>query len=155
VIDPDMQRLYQVCWVSPDKSGNPQTARYFVFVLRVSDGSEVVPPVLIAGKSGNQDFNAGMRKQRSSLVETNVNGVKTVLGCSGTIFETQAGVASGYCFAFDVATNKVSAMLALTAGEGAGVWMSGQGAAADAQGSLYVTTSTAISTVSASLANRF
>jgi len=80
-----------------------------------------------------------MRKQRSSLVETNVNGVKTVFGCSGTTYETGAG-ASGYCFAFDVASNTVSAMLALTAGEGAGVWMAGQGAAADAQGYLYVTT---------------
>jgi hypothetical protein len=129
VIDPDTERLYQVCWLSPDKSGDPDTARYFMFVLNVADGSEVVPPVLIEGKSGNQDFNAAMRKQRSSLVETNVNGVKTVLGCSGTIFETAAG-ASGYCFAFDVASNKVTAMLALTAGEGAGVWMAGQGAAA-------------------------
>jgi hypothetical protein len=72
-------------------------------------------------------------------VETNVNGVKTVFGCSGTIYETGAG-ASGYCFAFDVASNKLSAMLALTAGEGAGVWMAGQGAAADAQGYLYVVT---------------
>jgi hypothetical protein len=26
VIDPDTQRLYQVCWVSPDKSGDPRTA---------------------------------------------------------------------------------------------------------------------------------
>jgi hypothetical protein len=140
VIDPDKQRLYQVCWVSPDKTGNPQTARYFMFVLRVADGSQVVRPVLIQGKSGTQDFNAAMRKQRSSLVETNVNGVKTVFGCSGTINETEAGVASGYCFAFDVATNTVSAMLALTAGEGAGVWMAGQGAVADAQGFLYVIT---------------
>jgi hypothetical protein len=140
VIDPDTQRLYQVCWVSPDKSGDPKTARYFMFVLNMADGSEVVPPVLIEGKSGNQDFNAGMRKQRSSLVETNVDGVKTVLGCSGTTLETQAGVASGYCFAFDVATNKVSAMLALSAAEGAGVWMAGQGPAADAQGFLYVIT---------------
>ena len=135
VIDPDTQRLYQVCWVSPDKSGNPETARYFMFVLNVADGSQVVPPILIDGGS----FNAEMRKQRSSLVETNVNGVKTVLGCSGTIFETAAG-ASGYCFAFDVASNKMSAMLPLTAGEGAGVWMAGQGAAADAQGFLYVMT---------------
>jgi hypothetical protein len=140
VIDADTQRLYQVCWVSPDKTGNPQTARYFMFVLKVADGSQVVPPVLIQGKSGTQDFNAGMRKQRSSLVETNVNGVKTIFGCSGTIFETQAGVASGYCFAFDVASNRVSAMLATTAGEGAGVWMAGQGAVADAQGNLYVLT---------------
>jgi hypothetical protein len=139
VIDPDTQRLYQVCWVSPDKSGDPKTARYYMFVLNVADGSEFVPPVLIEGKSGNQGFNAAMRKQRSSLVEINVDGVKTVLGCSGTILE---GVGSGYCFAFDVATNKVSAMLALTAGAGAGagVWMSGQGPAADAQGFLYVIT---------------
>ena len=140
VIDADTQRLYQVCWVSPDKTGNPQTGRYFMFVLKVADGTQVVPPVLIQGKSGTQDFNATMRKQRSSLVETNVDGVKTVFGCSGTIFETQAGVAAGYCFAFDVASNKVSAMLAMTAGEGAGVWMAGQGAAADPQGSLYVLT---------------
>ena len=110
-----------------------------MFVLKVTDGTQVVPSVLIQGKSGTQDFNTAMRKQRSSLVETNVNGVKTVFGCSGTTYETGAG-ASGYCFAFDVASNTVSAMLALTAGEGAGVWMAGQGAAADAQGYLYVTT---------------
>jgi hypothetical protein len=139
VIDPDTQRLYQVCWVSPDKSGDPKTARYYMFVLNVADGSEVVPPVLIEGKSGNQDFNAGMRKQRSALVETNVNGVKTVFGCAGTVLETAAG-ACGYCFAFDVASNKLSAMLALSAGEGAGVWMAGQGPAADAQGFLYLIT---------------
>src|SRR5271165_2761611 len=52
VIDPDTQRLYQVCWVSTDKTGNPQTARYFMFVLNVADGSQVVPPVQIQGKSG-------------------------------------------------------------------------------------------------------
>jgi hypothetical protein len=137
VIDPDTQRLYQVCWISPD--GNPKNGRYYMFVLNVADGSQVVPKVLIEGKSGTQDFNAEMRKQRSSLVETNVGGVKTVFGCSGTIFETGTG-ASGYCFAFDVASNTVSAMLALTAGEGAGVWMAGQGAAADPEGNLYLTT---------------
>jgi hypothetical protein len=140
VIDSDTQRLYQVCWVSPDKTGNPQTARYFMFVLNAADGKQVVPPVLIQGPNGKPDFNSTMRKQRSSLVETNVSGVKTIFGCSGTIFETQAGVASGFCFAFDVASNTVSAMLAMTAGEGAGVWMAGQGAAADAQGFLYVLT---------------
>ncbi len=139
VIDPDTQRLYQVCWVSPDSSGSPQTARYFMFVLNVADGSQVVPPVLIQGKSGTQDYNAAMRKQRSSLVETNVSGVKTIFGCSGTIQETGAG-ASGYCFAFDGATNTMGPMLALTGGEGAGVWMAGQGAAADPLGQLYVLT---------------
>jgi len=139
VIDPDTGRLYQVCWVSTDGTGNPQTAQYFMFVLSVADGSQVVPRVLIQGKSGTQDFNSEMRKQRSSLVETNINGVKTVFGCSGTIFETGTG-ASGFCFAFDVTGNQVSAMLATTAGEGAGVWMAGQGAVADPSGSLYVLT---------------
>jgi hypothetical protein len=138
VIDADTQRLYQVCWVSPDDTGSPQSARYFMFVLNVADGSQVVPKVLI-GPSGKQGFNATMRKQRSSLVETNVNGMKTVFGCSGTTFETGPG-ASGYCFAFDAASNTVSALLAMTAGEGAGVWMAGQGAVADAQGFLYVVT---------------
>jgi len=140
VIDPDTKRLYQVCWVSPDNSGKPETARYFMFVLNVADGSQVVPPVLLEGKSGAQDFNAAMRKQRSSLVATNVNGVKTILGCSGTIKETETGVASGYCFAYDAATNRVTAMLALSSGEGAGVWVAGQGAAADPEGFLYVLT---------------
>jgi len=139
VIDADTRRLYQVCWVSPDKSGNPQTAKYYMFVLNVGDGSQVVAPVLIEGKSGAQDFDSEMRKQRSGLVETSVNGVKTIFGCAGTIYETAAG-AAGFCFAFDVASNKLGPMLALTAGEGAGVWMAGQGIAADAQGNLYVLT---------------
>lgn len=139
VIDPDLKRLYQVCWVSPDNSGNPQTARFQMFVLNVADGSRVVAPVTLEGTSQGQDFNAIMRKQRSSLVETNVNGVKTVLGCSGTVYETSPG-ASGFCFAFDVAANQFTTLTALTAGEGAGVWMGGQGPAADADGNLYVIT---------------
>jgi hypothetical protein len=139
VIDPDTKREYLVAWISQDHSGSPLTARYFMFVLNVADGTQAVAPVLIQEPNGSRAFNSQMRKQRSSLVETDVNGVKTVFGCSGTINETGTG-ASGFCFAFDVASNTVTAMLALTTGEGAGVWMGGQGAAADAQGNLYVLT---------------
>jgi len=139
VIDPDTRRLYQVCWVSPDGSGDPQKAKYSMFVLNVADGSQVTQPISIEGKSGTQDFNAEMRKQRSSLVETAIEGKKTIFGCSGTIFETGKG-ASGFCFAVDVATNQLTTMLATTAGAGAGIWMAGQGVAADAQGNLYVLT---------------
>jgi hypothetical protein len=151
VIDPDLKRLYQVCWVLPNAQGTPlpaaaastnaNLARYFMFVLNVGDGTLAAAPVLITGTSNGQSFVNPQypRKQRSSLVETNVNGVKTVFGCSGTIQETSAG-AAGYCFAFDVATNSMAAMLAMTEGEGAGVWMGGQGAAADPDGNLYVTT---------------
>ena len=149
VIDAGLGRLYQVCWVIPNANGtplpeapastDPTLARYFMFVMNVGDGTLVTPPVMLTGSSGGQDFNKFPRKQRSSLVETNVSGVKTVFGCSGTIQETSKG-AAGYCFAFDVATNKVAAMLATTAGEGAGIWMAGQGASADADGNLYVIT---------------
>ena len=140
VIDPDTQRLYQVCWVSQDGSGQPTSGKYYMNVLNVANGQPVVPKVLIQGTSRGQDFNSTiMRKQRSSLVETNINGVKTVFGCSGTVYETGSG-ANGFCFAFDVATNRVSAMLAMTAGQGAGVWMAGQGAAADSAGYLYLLT---------------
>ena len=149
VIDPELKRLYQVCWVVPNAQGTPMPAapastdptkaRYFMFVLNVGDGSLVVPPVIIQGTSDAQDFNKFPRKQRSSLVETNVTGIKTVFGCSGTIQETVKG-AAGYCFAFDVASNTQTTIFATTAGEGAGIWMAGQGPAADLQGNLYVIT---------------
>ena len=139
VIDPDTERLYQVCWVSTDKTGNPESGRYFMFVLNLSNGNQVIAPVLIEGTSDKQDFNSQMRKQRSSLVETNVDGVKTVFGCSGTTRETAPG-AAGFCFAFDVSTNRITTMFATTDGKGAGIWMGGQGIVADPAGDLYVLT---------------
>ena len=42
VIDPDNQRLYQVCWVAQDEHGTPEHARYFMFVRKMTDGSQVV-----------------------------------------------------------------------------------------------------------------
>jgi hypothetical protein len=149
VIDPDLKRLYQVCWVVPNAQGNPmpaapastdaKKARYYMFILNVGDGSLVTAPVMIQGTSDGQDFNGFPRKQRSSLVETDVNGIKTVFGCSGTIEETNPG-AAGYCSAFDVASNMQTTIFATTAGKGAGIWMAGQGPAADAQGHLYAIT---------------
>ena len=97
-----------------------------MFVLNVADGSTVVPPVLIDGL----DFNAAMRKARSSAVLIRPQGVGTVLQCTGSVNETANG-SSGYCFAFDIATNKVTAMMATTKGKGAGIWMAGAGLACD------------------------
>ncbi|MBV8105521.1 MAG: hypothetical protein JO223_13030 [Hyphomicrobiales bacterium] len=139
VIDPDTQRLYQSCWVSPNGSVDPKIARWYMFVVNLADGSLAVPPVQIEGVSKGLDFDAMPRKQRSSLVETNVAGAKTVFGCSGTIFEVEKG-AAGFCFAFDVASNRFTALLALSKGTGAGVWMGGQGVAADEAGDLYLVT---------------
>jgi hypothetical protein len=137
VIDADTQRIYMVAWVSPD--GTPQNAKHYVNVLRVADGSQVVPPVLVAGTSDGQTYASFMRKQRSALVLTNVNGKKTVFWASGTVQETAKG-AAGWVFAFDCATNTITAALATTAGEGAGIWMGGQGLVADSKGYLYAIT---------------
>ena len=137
VIDADTKRIYLVAWVSPD--GTPQAANHFVFVLNAADGTQVVPPVLVTGTSGTQTYAGAMRKQRSSLVLTNVAGHKTVLWASGTVQETGNG-AAGWIFAFDCATNAITAALAMSQGEGAGIWMGGQGLAADDQGFLYAVT---------------
>lgn len=135
VIDPDTARDYQVCWVSSDGSGNPQTARYFMFVLSVADGSKVVAPVLIDGL----DFNTDMRKARSSAVLIRPQGIKTILQCTGSVNETAKG-SSGYCFAFDTTTNQVTAMMATTKGKGAGIWMAGSGLACDKNNDCYAMT---------------
>ncbi len=137
VIDPETQRAYLVAWVSPD--GTPQNAKHFVFVLNLRDGSQVVPQVPVAGTSGSQDYASTMRKQRSSLLLTSIDGHKTVFWASGTVSESGKG-AAGWVFAFDCATNTITSTLALTQGEGAGIWMGGQGLAADAQGFLYAIT---------------
>jgi|CZKD01.1.fsa_nt_gi hypothetical protein len=137
VIDPDTQRVYLVSWISPD--GTPQNGKYFVFVLNVADGTRIVAPVLVTGTSGAESYSSTMRKQRSSLVLTNVNGRKTVFWASGTVQET-GNRAAGWIFAFDCATNSIAAALATSQGEGAGIWMGGQGLTADDNGFLYAIT---------------
>lgn len=135
VLDPDSKRAYQVCWVSPDHSGDPKTARYRMFVINMADGSQPVQPALIDGL----DFNAEMRKGRSSAVMIKPGGVKTILQCTGSTMETARG-SSGYCFAYDVGANKVTAMMATTQGDGAGIWMAGAGLACDEQQDCYAVT---------------
>ena len=81
-----------------------------------------------------------MRKQRSSLLLTNVNGVKTVFFGSGSVLETNKG-ASGWIIAYDVRTDQIAATLAMSSRYfGAGIWMAGQGLSADSQGFIYGTT---------------
>jgi hypothetical protein len=137
VIDPTTQRVYLVAWISLD--GTPQNGRHFVFVLNAADGSQVVPPVVVTGTSGGQSYASTMRKQRSSLVLTDINRHKTVFWASGTVQET-GNKAAGWIFAFDCATNSIAGALAMSQGEGAGIWMGGQGLAADDKGFLYAIT---------------
>lgn len=135
VVDAESKRVYLVAWVSPD--GTAQRATHFVFVLNLVDGDLVVPAVSLSDvRDGTQRFGSAMRKQRSSLLMTEVAGRKTVFFASGSLLETANG-SSGWVIAFDVATNRVSAALAMSQSHGAGIWMAGQGLAADKAGFLY------------------
>jgi hypothetical protein len=134
VIDPDTQLVYLVAWISPDTT--PQNGKHYMFVLHVKDGTQAVPPVLLDGSNGTQKWSAFMRKQRSSLVMTNIAGRKTIFFASGTIQELGNG-AAGWVLAYDVASNQITAALPTTQGFGGGIWMGGQGLAADSQGFLY------------------
>jgi hypothetical protein len=137
VIDQATGRIYIVAWTDPN--GVPQTASYQMHVLNLKDGSRVCPPVRIEGTSTGQTWNKMMRKQRSSLLMTNVDGKKTVFFGCGTVQETSSG-AAGWIIAFDCGTNTVSNSLALSSGEGAGVWMGGSSLLADSSGFLYCVT---------------
>lgn len=140
VIDPDTQILYVVAWISAD--GSPQKAAHSIFALHISDGSQANAPVPLAGQSYTtpsgviQQYSSTLRKQRSSLALATVGGRKTIFFASGTVLETSKG-AAGWIFAYDIATSKISAALAMSAGYGAGIWMAGSGLCIDANGLIY------------------
>ncbi|HUD21821.1 MAG TPA: hypothetical protein VMQ60_03170 [Acidobacteriaceae bacterium] len=138
VIDMDTKRIYLVAWSSVD--GSQAKAAHFVYVLNLGDGSWVCNPVpLSALKSNGETYSSMLRKQRGSLLMTNVGGVKTVFIPASTVNEFSAG-ATGWVIAFDVATNTVTAALATSAGQGAGIWNSGASMIADAAGYIYAST---------------
>ena len=132
VIDPDTARVYQVAWISQDGSGTPESGRYMMFVVDLHTGTLVVPAILVQGDDPS------MWKQRSSLVMTNVGGVKTIFFAHGSVYETGGGWKgyTGGTTAFDVATNTVSAQLPMTSG----IWQAGAKLSADADGTLYAIT---------------
>jgi hypothetical protein len=145
VIDPDTNTLYCVTWSSTD--GTAAKAVHTLYSLKLSDGSNAKPPVSLEGATyapGHglplQTFKGSARKQRAGLLLTNISGRKTVFVACGTIQETAAN-ARGWVIACDVASNTVSAAWAATSKySGGGIWMAGQGLAADSDGFLYALT---------------
>ena len=144
VIDPDTKTWYGVAWQSAD--GTAKNGAHFVHALNIADGSHVHPPVPLADLTYQppnggklQRWGNAMRKQRSSLTLAKVKGVKSIFFAAGTVLETSSGSA-GWIVAYDVASNKISAGLALSAGFGAGVWMAGSGLSVDDNGDLLFET---------------
>ncbi len=145
VVDPDTQTLFCVTWSSPD--GSVANAIHTLHTLKLSDGTHAKAPLSLEGATYNpghgvpvQTFKGSARKQRAGLLLTNVDGRKTMFVACGTVLET-AGSARGWIIACDVASNSISASWAATCvHSGGGIWMAGQGLAADPQGYIYALT---------------
>ena len=132
VIDPETYLTYQLAWSSPD--GTPQKGVWNLYTLDIRTG-QIVGTVAFSGLTYQpaggalQSFDSTMRKCRSSLAFVNNGGVKTVFGACGTVLETSSG-AAGIVWAYHVASGSLQ-MMTLTAGDGAGMWMGGQGMASE------------------------
>lgn len=141
VIDTVAGILYACAWISPD--GTWGKGQHFLYAVRLSDGSSAHPPVNLEGASYNpghglptQSFKSMERKQRAALLLAN----RAVFIAFGTIIES-AATARGWLIAVDTASFQVSAAWTSTSrGAGGGIWHSGGGPAADAQGNIYVIT---------------
>ncbi len=128
----DGTTLYVVTWSSPD--GTAAKGRHQLHEISLANGAEIRPAIALDAAGSTQ------RKQRASLVLTEIDGVKTIFIPWGTIQETAHG-AHGYVSAVDVASWRVVTEWNSTpTGSGAGIWMAGQGLAADTQGYLYAIT---------------
>ncbi|MBV8632398.1 MAG: hypothetical protein JOZ83_15825 [Silvibacterium sp.] len=141
VLDPDTRRWYGVAWTSPDE--DPKKGTHHIHVLNLRDGTHAHEPLALTSEEyapGHglpvQKYGSTMRKQRSGLLMTEVNGTKTIFFASGSVLETTNG-AAGWIFAYDVASHRISAALAMSGGYGAGIWMAGSGLCADKEGYVY------------------
>jgi hypothetical protein len=147
VVDLDTQTIYCVAWSSPD--GSVDNASFSLHALRLIDGCPRTTPLSLEDATydpGNglpvQQFRGAARKQRSGLLLTVVNGLKTIFIAFGSILETEPS-ARGWVIAVDLtaATPTVAAAWSSTARySGAGIWMAGQGPAALPDGRLYLMT---------------
>jgi hypothetical protein len=145
VIDRPAGTLYACAWISPDNSGNWQTARHKVAAVDLATGGlkpgkpllDLHDTVYTPPAPGTtQKFLSIERKQRSALAL--VNGA--VIICFGTIQET-AVQARGWVFAVDTASWKIAAVWCSTSrASGGGIWMSGAGPAIQSDGSIWVVT---------------
>lgn len=135
--------LYLVGWQSPDGTAN--RGMHYLHAIYLSDGSRAYPAIDLANVTYQpstgplQRYNGTMRKQRSSLTLATIGGKKTVIWACGTVAETSA-TASGWVFAYDIASKKITARTLSNGTYGAGVWMAGASVSIDSKGFVYLVT---------------
>jgi hypothetical protein len=134
VIDPQKTTLWVVSW--HNEKGAYQ---YRLHALNLRDGAQRSPPVVIGGAPIDAakpctyaaGYNPCKQKQRSALLLS-----------QGVIYAAFGGDGSRGCvFAFDATSLKQVAFWSVTpTGADGGIWQSGQGPAADADGNVYLMT---------------
>jgi hypothetical protein len=135
VVSPDKRTLFVVAW----HGDGPQGFRYMLHALDLQKGTHRVPPVIIGVPQNDPSkpcvlqstFNPCTQKQRTGL-----------LLADGVLYIAFGGDGNrGSVFAFDGATLAQRAFWSATpSGEHGGIWQSGQGPSADAQGNIYLIT---------------
>jgi hypothetical protein len=134
VIDPQKTTVWVVAW-----HNDGGTFRYRLHALNLRDGAHRSPPVVIGGNPPNaaqpceypNGFNPCKQKQRPALLLS-----------MGVIYVAFGGDGSRGCvFAFDAASLQQRGFWSSTpTGDSGGIWQSGQGPAADADGNVYLIT---------------
>lgn len=135
VISPDRQTLFVVAW----HDDGPDGLRYRLHALDLRSGAHVRPPVTIGSAStdpsqpcrSQSPFNPCTHKQRAALLLS-----------QGVVYVGFGGDGNrGVLFAFDAATLAQRAIWITTpTGVNGGIWQSGFGPAADAEGNVYLLT---------------
>jgi outer membrane protein assembly factor BamB len=135
VISEDKTTLFVVAWHNDGADG----LRYRLHALDLKSGAPRQPPVAIGASSSDPSqpckpqntFNPCTQKQRAALILAN-----------GIIYVGFGGDGNrGALFAFDAATLAQRAFWSSTpSGVSGGIWQSGQGPAADAEGNIYLMT---------------
>ena len=149
VIDSDLKRVYVVMW------HNENGGTHRLHTLDLTNGQDIKPSGLINGTVQNVagqlvNFNSVLQKQRPGLLLLKPSDLPTYqqknVGPEGTIYiafgaSIEQGIYHGWVFAYDASTLNQQAIWCSTAsGNGAGIWQSGGGLAADDQGNIYLMT---------------
>lgn len=130
VIDDQKTTIYAVAWHDVDGK-----FEYRLHALNLKDGTARRPAVTITGSITVSDnktvtFDPRWQKQRAALLFDH-----------GLIYIGYGGGSHGWLFAYDAKTLEQKAVWCSTpTGNQGGVWMAGQGPAADAAGHVYVMT---------------
>jgi outer membrane protein assembly factor BamB len=147
VLDATSQKMYAVCWTSPN--GSVANAVYELHEVDLVSGT-ALRKVEIAATAPKQQvkgmpvptFVPSKQKQRASLLLGNVGlpAKPTVFIGFGMTHEDK-DPSHGWLLAYDVATLKQTAEWCTTpGGTGSGIWQAGQGPALDDNGDIYLMT---------------